>query len=82
MTLTFEELSDGNIVMFININERPFHGILVTILLKNVLPFFICLSVDGIWFHVVSGLFFIYVYNPSTAINCGCIQDHYWVAVL
>ena len=41
-----------------------------------------CLSVDGIWFHVVSGLFLVHVYIPPIALDRCFVQDHYRTAVL
>ena len=44
--------------------------------------FLFCFSVDGVWFHVVSGLFFVHVYNPSITFGCCFVQDYNWAAVL
>ena len=44
--------------------------------------FLFCFSVDGVWFHVVSGLFFVHVYNPSITFDCCFVQDYNWAAVL
>ena len=43
---------------------------------------FVLFLADGVWFHVVPGLFSVHVYNPSIAFDCCYVQDYNWGAVL